>query len=95
MYCFSNVISDSLRTVSIFTSLESGTTDNREVILLHSDSLNVKIRKVNLCPEITPLFVPEVGKHYKWISQLDFESITSDTEPYVLMRNWIFLTMVT
>lgn len=41
------------------------------------------------------IICPVASKHYKWILRLDFESITADTEPYVLMRSWIFLTLVT
>lgn len=72
-------MSDSLRAVSVFTSLESCTADNSEVILLLPDSLSLRISMVNLCLRLT-LFVPEVGKHYKWVSKLDFKSVTLDTD---------------
>lgn len=90
-YCFNNGISNVLRTICVFNSLESGTTIDREVTLLHCDSLHAGIKRVDLFFNPTPLFFAAAGKHYKWISQLDFESITSDTAPYILMRSCVSL----
>lgn len=64
LHYFNNVTSNSLRTNIVSPNLETDIPNTRELFILYSDFLSVRIRKVKRCPQLAPLFVPEVIKCY-------------------------------